>query len=412
MIFRPLQQPASSWLISLCFITMGLRAEPPAPDACFNLTQTLDELSRAPATMETFRLQRWLSSPAAIEIASYQGKDQLGAAGTAESSRVSGSREQEIALSLSLHNPLNQPALSEFEQLNQQLLQQQQRYQRWQTAGMLLQLSYQLKRTQVLLTQLSQMVNHHQALAESLQRAQQQGEAVRLDVLVVQQQLEELRLDQQQVAQEHSKHQQALAMIVPHRMNQPSVCAGPLPEFKHSPVWTAHPAWQIKAREQDLLQWQSQQQGQWQAQPWQLSISVRQQQANALTPVDHQVGLRLRIPLGGNANSLEQMQWQQQQQSMALATELLEKQFTLEWQQARLELARYQLQADTLDSQRQRLALSQQILQQALTAKELSVPDFIRLSYPLNLQQKLLSTVEVDLDYAKQRLAHTEGYSW
>lgn len=394
------------WRFSVGALLLAMSAaKAQAPLQCQGTVQAwLDK--RVSTAVATTQLATVLAAPVALEVRRYQSQQ----------SRL-GSQEQEVALSASVQNPLRAADLAIAEQqfnayptLNTQL-------QRWQLAALLLDSDQQHRTALLQKASLDQQVGWAQQLLSQLTSAQQAGEAVRLDVLQVQQQHSQLTLLRSQAEQAVAMAEQQLAQLLGSSSQVPcfTLPAEGVPaedESARRALLATHPVWLLSQANEAQASWQYEQEGRWQSQPWQVSVAVRQQQAGPSAEVDQQLGISVRIPLGGNSNSLEQAQLLQQlhesQQQLATVRRTLERDLqaaTLSWQQARVaaELAVSQQQGAE-----QRLA----ILASAYQAHELSLSDYLRLQQQAFQELAAAQLAPLTLQFARIRLVHTGGYVW
>lgn len=389
------------WRFSVAALLLAMSAaKAQAPLQCQGTVQAwLD--ARVSTPVATTQLAKVLAAPVALEARRYQSQQ----------SRL-GSQEQEVALSASVQNPLRAADLAIAEQqfnayptLNTQL-------QRWQLAALLLDSDQQHRTALLQKASLDQQVGWAQQLLSQLTSAQQAGEAVRLDVLQVQQQHSQLTLLRSQAEQAVAMAEQQLAQLLGSSSQVPCFTLPAEDESARRALLATHPVWLLSQANEAQASWQYEQEGRWQSQPWQVSVAVRQQQAGPSAEVDQQLGISVRIPLGGNSNSLEQAQLLQQlhesQQQLATVRRTLERDLqaaTLSWQQARVaaELAVSQQQGAE-----QRLA----ILASAYQAHELSLSDYLRLQQQAFQELAAAQLAPLTLQFARIRLVHTGGYVW
>lgn len=380
---------------------------PPVATCSQPVSLLLDQWQRAqqlPAKQQ--QLSYWLASAPELELRGYQSQGNQFA-----------TQEREVALSVLLHNPWNQGALAEGAVQRQTQMVARSQLLRWQSAGMLLQMQQQLDWLTAQQRALAPQVAALATLEQQLVIALGQQEAVRLDVLQVQQQLSKLQLQQQQQQLAMHSIRQQLAMLsgqdakAQTRLQGYCFTAPPASAITEQRL-AEHPLWRLALLDADYSAWQLAQAGDWQAQPWQVSMQLRQQQAGPMLPVDQQVGISLRIPLGGSQHSAQYAESQRQAHQTNAALVAVQQSMQQQWQSAALQWQQAQQALAAAPLQQQRARQTLDILSAAFKAHELSLSDYLRLQQQAFIELASAEQAPLQLQHAQARLAHAGGFSW
>lgn len=414
-LMRVANQRSSGFMASLLWASAALSAPVGAADttaaspaACsISVSTALDQWQQSLQLADKQqRLSQWFASAPELELRRYQS----------QGSRFA-TQEREVALSVLMHNPWNQASLADGAAQRQAQSAARQQVLRWQSAGMLLQLQQQLEWAREQQRQLQQQLAPLTALAQQLSVALRQQEAVRLDLLQVQQQqsklqlqLEQQRLVQQTLTQQLTALTDSRVAALP---NFQGYCFTPpraLPQ--HIQQLVQHPLWRAAQLDADHNAWQLEQAGAWQAQPWQVSLQLRQQQADPMLPVDQQVGISVRIPLGGSRHTAQYAESERQASQSNSALVAAQQTLQQQWQSALLQWQQAQLALEAAPAQQQRARQTLDIVSAAFQARELSLSDFLRLQQQAFVELANAEQAQLQLTQAQARLAHAGGFLW